>query len=364
MRYLFFILIFVSSMSYGQEPIYTPMKGNYKFKGIKCDTLFLIPSFSDTTAANATYLDQVAGSMIRCGNDFWMRNEGATAWLQNVNVGSGASSNIQYVDSIYRKLNSDSIYWRKGGFIYKFKESQNLQSVTSIKDSTTNSIVLYDNYQNPNFIQLKSDYDTNRIKLINQGDDVYMDFYQTRSSGYNTLFFNSQNGSTTLEIKNGGGENLFNSSGKFIVQSDGIQLIPGNKPIDHWGQDYWSNNTLDTAVTYNFLAVFENDTLKKANKFTARRNLNLSSGNDTIKAFGTYMISTADSTNTLFLPNAANYSGMTIYIINKDSVRNQKIGSLGGSIYDASAVTLTKVYSNKFAIFTSDGTDWYGYNTQ
>jgi hypothetical protein len=87
------------------------MKSNYKFKGIKIDTLLLIPSFTDTTSANSTYLDQVAGSMIRCGNDFWMRNASATAWLQNVNVGPGTSPVMDFVNEVFKKSGTDSVYY-------------------------------------------------------------------------------------------------------------------------------------------------------------------------------------------------------------------------------------------------------------
>ena len=90
MKYLL-ILLMLTGVAYAQEPSYTPMKGNYRFKGIKVDSLFLIPSFADTTTANATNLDSVAGAFIRTGNDFWMRNAELTSWLQNVNIGPGSS---------------------------------------------------------------------------------------------------------------------------------------------------------------------------------------------------------------------------------------------------------------------------------
>jgi hypothetical protein len=94
MKYLL-ILLMICGVAYAQEPPYTPMKGNYKFKGIKVDSLFLIPSFADTTAANSTFLDSVAGAMIRTGNDFWMRNAELTSWLQNINIGPGSNPTTQ-----------------------------------------------------------------------------------------------------------------------------------------------------------------------------------------------------------------------------------------------------------------------------
>jgi len=108
MKYLL-ILLMLTGVAYAQEPPYTPMKGNYRFKGIKVDSLFLIPSFADTTTANATNLDSISGAFIRTGNDFWMRNAELTGWLQNVNVGPGSSPVTSFVSSIYRKANTDSI---------------------------------------------------------------------------------------------------------------------------------------------------------------------------------------------------------------------------------------------------------------
>jgi len=114
MKYLL-ILLMICGVAYAQEPPYTPMKGNYKFKGIKVDSLFLIPSFADTTAANATNLDSISGAFIRTGNDFWMRNEQLTSWLQNVNVGPGSNPTTDLT----------------------------LQTITDRGDSTTNEINLY-----------------------------------------------------------------------------------------------------------------------------------------------------------------------------------------------------------------------------
>jgi hypothetical protein len=96
-------------LSYGQEPAYTPMRLNYQFRGIKVDSLFLIPSFSDTTAANSSTMKNVAGAMIRTGNDFWMRNSTTNAWLQNVNTGDGSSPSVSIITDVLRKANTDTI---------------------------------------------------------------------------------------------------------------------------------------------------------------------------------------------------------------------------------------------------------------
>lgn len=368
MKYILTFLMLIGIV-YAQEPTYTPMKGNYKFKGIKVDSLFLIPAFSDTAAANTTNLDQIAGAMIRTGNDFWMRNASTTAWLQNVNIGDGANPS-----------------------------SLNLQNVTTNGNSTTDGIMIYNTNNNANF-----NYTTN-----SSGKNLTL--YAANSSG-NILFgaYDSLNSHEifTWTIKEENDLSEFDFAGRCNMYNVGLQQIGiftnGGATRKFIYDTTWNSNLnlagdsicyirnkrlLSTILRYDTISlvpIYEDrpkttyylpatagsdykDTLAtlrdtRLSNPIARRNLNLSSANDTIKAVGTYMISTADSTNTFFLPNAANYAGKTIYIINKDASKNQKIGSLGGSIYNASAATLTKIYTNKFAIFTSDGTDWFGYNT-
>ena len=111
MRILLTVLFIGILGAYAQEPAYTPMKSNYKFKGIRVDSLFLIPSFADTFAANATKLDSIAGAMIRCGNDFYMRNTSMDGWLQNVNIGAGASPIVNFVNNVFKKSGTDSVYY-------------------------------------------------------------------------------------------------------------------------------------------------------------------------------------------------------------------------------------------------------------
>lgn len=72
MKYLL-SFIFLIGVAYGQTPTYTPMRSFYEFKGIKMDSLFLLPAFTDTTAANTGRIKSIVGSMIKAGNDIYMR---------------------------------------------------------------------------------------------------------------------------------------------------------------------------------------------------------------------------------------------------------------------------------------------------
>jgi hypothetical protein len=121
-RILILLMLHITLTSFAQEPAYTPMNLNYKFKGIRVDSLFLIPSFVDTSTANGQRCATIPGSLIRTQNDFWMRNSTANAWLHNVNVGNGANPAVQFLDSIKRR--SDSVFMKKNGtWLFAFKDS-------------------------------------------------------------------------------------------------------------------------------------------------------------------------------------------------------------------------------------------------
>jgi hypothetical protein len=111
MRYLICLLLLIGFKSYAQEPNYTPMRMNYQFRGIKVDSLFLVPHFNDTISANNSTMKNVAGALIRTGNDFWMRNASTDAWLQNVNIGPGASPTLDFVNEVFKKIGTDSVFY-------------------------------------------------------------------------------------------------------------------------------------------------------------------------------------------------------------------------------------------------------------
>ena len=159
MKYILTLLCLVSFVAYGQEPAYTPMRLNYQFRGIKVDSLFLIPSFNDTTAANSSTMKNVAGAMIRTGNDFWMRNATTNAWLQNVNIGSGASPIVNFVNNVFKKVGTDSVFYvvAPADTFFSFRDSyidtvisvtyNELVSLKSSMQLKNNSHYLINNYR-------------------------------------------------------------------------------------------------------------------------------------------------------------------------------------------------------------------------
>ena len=154
---------------YAQEPAYTPMKSNYKFKGIRVDSLFLIPSFADTFAANATKLDSIAGAMIRCGNDFYMRNTSMDGWLQNVNIGAGASPIVNFVNNVFKKSGTDSVYYviAPADTFFAYKDvGYGLQNVTLDGNTTNQGIIV-----NDNSLTINNSTSSGQILLTDNNDD-------------------------------------------------------------------------------------------------------------------------------------------------------------------------------------------------
>lgn len=57
--------------------------------GLRSDSVWLFPVFADTTAANrGPFPRYYPGNTIRCGNDLWMRNTTATAWIKITDMGA------------------------------------------------------------------------------------------------------------------------------------------------------------------------------------------------------------------------------------------------------------------------------------
>lgn len=98
MKYLIsFVLVFVCTYAQAQEPTYVPMKSNYQFKGIKMDSLFILPNL-DT--ANAR---EVTGAVVRMGSAYYWYN--GTAWVALAG-GGGATDTTSLSNRINDKIDS------------------------------------------------------------------------------------------------------------------------------------------------------------------------------------------------------------------------------------------------------------------
>ena len=79
--------------------------------GFKADSALILPSFSDTTAANRSpFIKYYAGNTIRVGDTVYIRNTTATKWI-NIGSGGGGSgytTTYQLSDTSYRLVRPDN----------------------------------------------------------------------------------------------------------------------------------------------------------------------------------------------------------------------------------------------------------------
>jgi hypothetical protein len=348
MKYLL-ILFSLISFAYAQEPAYTPMRLNYQFRGIKVDSLFLVPSFTDTTSANTSTIKNVAGAMIRCGNDFWMRNATTTSWLQNINVGEGSSPSVQFVDSIYRVVGKDSIFWRKAGNEFAIKDSTGgggTDSPDRINGTATGPVT--------------ADMDNNNIRFSNVdqfavevAEEIKLEGYQTILQGANITqridtneFSIKDFDNTLLTLDTLGNIELGNANEKArieVSQQDTIIRFYSSEPMEWKDKAFGIKSQVKTGFADN--------------------GIDLSLGSYVIKVPGVYVIPTSDATNDISLPDAAIWAGQSVQIINNDAGQDANLITQGAAtIWDRGQVsTINKVNAQQIGVFYSDGQDWYGF---
>lgn len=387
MKYILTFIFCYSFVAYAQEPVYTPMRNNYQFRGIKIDSLFLIPSFTDTTAANSSTMKNVAGAMIRTGNDFWMRNATTNGWLQNVNVGNGSSTQASFVVRVKRgnldtilfvKNLSDSFAFKDKGFDTLKRRSDSVFRVKygtetfQYKDSTgggggTDSPDRIDGTATGNVL---ADMDGNGITFqdvkpmrINgfDGSDLYVgnNGQSSLSSGEIKLFgsnitltldtnaYNIKDFNTTFVS----GDTLGNITLGLSDDSSKIEISRADKTINFYTADpmIWKDkaNGLKSQVKTGY----------------GDNGIDLSAANYQIEVPGIYIIATSDVGGQISLPDAALWKGQSVQIVNTDGSTAAPLGIVGaGSIFDRGTLAAINSIDAQFmAIFYSDGTNWFGF---
>ena len=92
-------LFFVFNLGYAQFPISQSLGSSKTLVtskgGLSADSALILPVFSDTAAANTSpYVKYYAGNMIRVGDNVYIRNSTATAWIP---VGGGSTPTLEQV---------------------------------------------------------------------------------------------------------------------------------------------------------------------------------------------------------------------------------------------------------------------------
>lgn len=104
MRKLLFILILgMCAHAQAQEPVYNQMRNNYQFRGIRVDSLMLLPKFNDTSAA--AYLNGIPGALIRVNGNVYMRFNKwlllnpATTTIDTSSLSARIDQRVKYTDT-------------------------------------------------------------------------------------------------------------------------------------------------------------------------------------------------------------------------------------------------------------------------
>lgn len=387
MKHLFslvFALICVSC--YAQEPSYTPMRLNYQFRGIKVDSLFLVPSYTDTTQANGYSAKNIPGCLIRTGSDFWMRNGTATAWLQNVNTGAGSTFNLDLKEITDNGDTTDRIvFWDTLAF-------NDVTIDISLERATITEpyIKMYNN-RDANDMQIEL------MCITSQGSEVLL----SDASGSLSIFYQGGNGSisgnsSTVNITSNVNTllqspyNLINAFDSINIKAD-TGTVKINADTIKINGDRINITSIDTIkldgdfINLTGSVINTSGTVKvqsqygttfTAGDFTANNaaaignvifryadvDLSITSNDYNSLIPGVYSVSNANGSNNFSLVSAGDYPGQTYVIINKDTTDALPINAGASTIYDkGTSNVLQEVPTESMAIIYSDGANWYGF---
>lgn len=349
-------------IAYAQEPTYTPMKGSYRFKGIRVDSLFLIPAFNDTTAANGTNLDQIAGAMIRCGNDFYMRNAATTAWLQNVNVGDGVSPVFNYISGI-----GDTNYVPKFSAAKTITNSQIFDNGDHVGIGTSTP---GDKLEVNGSVKANKFY-TSLTYLTDSSVGGGASYFKIKTTVANRPIYISPDAKDVMVVNNypsnkyigvgisdnGDPLTVINDSSVLLglVSDRKGFLLPKLTDTQISNIDNPANGIMVYAADTNRIKYYDgNDWQAISVEPGYDANIDMSSSDVFINKPGVYNITAYDSSYTLSLPDPSIMGGKIIVIINFSGTVgvNPYFGISNGS-------TINEILEKSINIFSSDGTTWW-----
>ena len=284
----------LASAAYGQTPTYTPMRSFYEFKGIKMDSLFVLPVFTDTTAANAARTKYIAGSVINAGNNLWMRNVTSTAWLSIGKADSPDRINGTSFNNVYSDFNGS--LW----------EIQNVGGLT-MTDVDANHLL--SNYADT-LILGRLDGTRESIQFVNNDGTYFSGRKHEINSEY--IFLNNAtftgSGNQMLYVNNSGQVGITEMPLPYPSYSASINLSGSDYSFTNWG-------------TYSIVT-----------------------GNDA----NAYQLN---------LPSPANFGGLYITIFNK-STEAAFFNDVLLPLVDASTDAIDRIQPGKSLTLYSDGAYW------
>jgi len=237
--FLFLVLFFFVTIGYAQQyPINqtlgSPTTLVTSRGGFKADSSFILPAYSDTNKANANpYVKNYAGSLIKVGNDIYLRSTDLSKWIL---VGAGGTT-------------------------------PNLQQVTTQGSTTTNTITVQ-NVGGSNTAKLKSNgvevqdvggYKTNYLS------NGFQSIYQNTNNFFNVVgtYPNSFNNQTLL-IPQTGGVLVTRVNGTLADSSGNVTIASGSGTVTSISQGYGITNSTNPITTTGTIAV---DTATLSSKY-------------------------------------------------------------------------------------------------
>jgi hypothetical protein len=256
-KYILLCAILLCTITtFAQPAQYTPMTAaGYQMKRLKVDSTLHLPSFCGVPTIHGSLAKEGALAIDTCGKLLYMWTR--TGGWDTINVSGGGSSTDttslsnrinQRIDSLIRR--NDSIFARKNGvFVFQYKDSvgggvdsQNLQQVTDVGSTTTNTITSagLNLLTGSNSINLTNGFDgsfvikntgtSDEILNVNNGASGYLKF--GGGAGNYVQINVSPNGNVELTAPSTNGIIPISVNGNTADASGNITISTGGVAVD------------------------------------------------------------------------------------------------------------------------------------
>jgi len=177
MRYLIVIFLLSSLSSFAQEPNYTRMYSNYQYRGIRVDSLFLLPKFADTNSVTNS-MKNIHGNLIRVDKKFFFRDTALSKWTEL--AGGGATDTTSLSNRIDGKLSISDTAAMLNSYLLE-QDTASLSDRIVLKLNISDTSTMLSPYARANDIDLQ--YVTDKGAVTNDTIGVYgVDFYDVVNS--------------------------------------------------------------------------------------------------------------------------------------------------------------------------------------
>lgn len=313
--------------AYGQTPTYTPMRSFYEYKGIKMDSLFLLPTFSDTTSANLARTKSIDKSVINAGNVIYVRDISQSKWVRVGNIDTNfGNTDITATGDRYHNFDLNQL---------------------NIDNTERFSIIGNDFDRGFSSYVGTSQYGDYYLRVRAQEITPTGEFAELRMEGFDSYNLECSTAAFGASRITGLGKDIsLNTdslgSVKFKYGVSNIYEFPKTSPDSGSAMGFVAANTLGWVdVTPGFNSAVD-----------------LSTTNFVCPKWGVYTVTTGSGTNTFDLPDPRDFDGKYLTIFNASGV---DIYLNGYDVYDKGTGTaITTMAVGTMLSAFSDGNDWRG----